>query len=134
MTYLSKPQAFLTDKAKELVGCTIVCQRDTGAGYFTEGKEYQIYMDGTGCPYIFNDFDGQCRQSASTFVLKQLPLTPKQPKVGEVWAIRSSAFTDNSLYWIDRVEAGLVYNRHIRGGARHCEPVERFLEEHTFVF
>lgn len=120
-----------TDFGPEQEGLVLHCFASQ-SDYFTQGEKYKVFYDVTGA-YLISDCGMQIGQSSSMFMLP-LPLTPKQPKAGEVWAIRSSAFTDNSLYWIDRVEAGLVYNRHIRGGARHCESLERFLEQHTFVF
>ena len=136
MTYLSKPQAFLSDKAKELVGRIIVCQRDAGAGYFTKGKEYEIHIDGTECPYILSDFGGHCHQSASTFVLKHSLLTPKLPKAGEVWCFMKNYNNPKSLWVVRTVDTDeeIVVTQNIVSGYKMSRNIEGFLKTNTFVF
>lgn len=138
MTYLSKSQSFLASKATSLIGRTIVCTYDTGEGYFTKGKEYEIHKDVTGGAFLINNFGGVCHSSGSTFKLKQSPLTPKQPKAGEVWCYRPSGDDYNNngaLYHVVSVDGDTVRHRTIGGTQRlYGESVTKFIEDHVFVF
>lgn len=106
--------------------------------YFTLGAKYKVRWDENGA-YLLSDYGFAIRQSSSEFMLP-LPLTPKQPKVGEVWAYKkhkdmySSA---HSLYYVVKIEDGVVYHRtcaRVVINFLYESTIQEFVEQNNFVF
>lgn len=118
-------------------GRKLVCVRTT-SDYFTVGKTYIIKMDGNS-PCLITD-DGQHLHATGSefeFYNKQ-DLTPKQPKVGEVWAFKPDKwhYREYTLYFITKIDAeGIVHHKGVDGAMPEAkEGTARFLARHTFVF
>lgn len=125
------------DFTKADVGRKLTCV-STWTHYFTVGKSYPIVMDGN-VPALRTDDGDFLHHSSSEFEFyNKQDLTPKQPKVGEVWAFKPDKwhYREYTLYFITKIDAeGIVHHKGVDGAMPEAkEGTARFLARHTFVF